>query len=116
MLAPVAVLGPIGKDAVMDLRAFAARLKELREAAGLSQKELAEKSGLSQKGISNWEQGIREPGWLAVLKLAEALGVNCLAFQEEPESVPEPRRGRPPKPEPESTERKKEPKGKGKQP
>jgi hypothetical protein len=29
--------------------------------------------------------------------LAEALGVTCLAFLEEPATIPEPRRGRPPK-------------------
>ena len=95
----------------MDLKTFAARLKELREAAGLTQKQLADRADLSQRAISAWEQAEREPGWLAVLALAKALSVNCLAFEQEPGSVPEPRRGRPPKGEPEPPGPKK--KGKG---
>jgi transcriptional regulator with XRE-family HTH domain len=64
----------------MDPKQFGPKLRELREAAGLSQKELAERSGLSQNGISHWERGDREPGWSAVLALAEALGVDVSAF------------------------------------
>ncbi|HEY8506369.1 MAG TPA: helix-turn-helix transcriptional regulator [Gemmataceae bacterium] len=75
---------------------FAARLRELRELAGLSQKELAERSGLSQRAVSHWEQGLREPMWSNVLALAAALGVPITAFLEPP-AAPRltPRRGRP---------------------
>jgi DNA-binding XRE family transcriptional regulator len=98
MIATMTLLGPIGEDAVMDLKAFGARLKELREMAGLSQKELAEKAGLSQKAVSHWELGSREPGLFAAQALAEALGVDLPALLEEPTSQPDPRgRGRPPK-------------------
>jgi transcriptional regulator with XRE-family HTH domain len=81
----------------MDPKLFGARLKELRERAGLTQKALADRAGLSQRAISHWEQGLRAPSWSNVLALAAALEVDCLAFQEPPAEVPEPRRGRPPK-------------------
>jgi transcriptional regulator with XRE-family HTH domain len=83
----------------MDPKLFGARLKELRERAGLTQKELADRAGVSQRAVSHWEQGLREPSWSNVLALAGALGVDCRAFQEAPAAVPEPRRGRPPKAE-----------------
>jgi transcriptional regulator with XRE-family HTH domain len=59
---------------------FGARLKALREQAGLTQKQLAAKAGVSQRGIANWELGLRDPAWTNVLKLAEALGVEVGAF------------------------------------
>jgi hypothetical protein len=53
-----------------------------------------------------------------VVALAGTLGVDCLAFQEGPSEIPEPRRGRPPKAEgpaePEAQEPKRTRKGKGK--
>ena len=104
-----------GTEADMDLKMFGARLKELREAAGLSQKQLAEKSGLSQGGVAHWEKGIREPGWLAILALAKALDVDCKAFEEEPEDAGEPKRGRPRKDKAADRDVPKKPrKGKGK--
>jgi transcriptional regulator with XRE-family HTH domain len=95
----------------MDLKALGARIKELRTAAGLSQRELAAKAGLAHASLTSWEQGIREPGWLTVLALAAALGVDCKAFEREPTAVPEPKRGRPARPKPAA---KKKAKGKGK--
>lgn len=65
---------------------FGKRLKQLREEAGLTQKQLAQKAGLSQNGISQLEADAREPSWSSVIALAEALGVNCLAFLEQPKS------------------------------
>lgn len=59
---------------------FGPRLKELREAAGLSQKQLAEKAGLSQSAIGHWEQELRKPNWDNVQSLCAALGVDCRAF------------------------------------
>jgi transcriptional regulator with XRE-family HTH domain len=63
---------------------FGARLRELRERAGLSQGGLAEAAGMSQAGISDLEQerGGRKPTWETVQKLATALGVSCEAFNE----------------------------------
>jgi transcriptional regulator with XRE-family HTH domain len=43
-----------GQDAL-----FGARLRGLREAAGLTQEELAERAGLTAKGISALERGAR---------------------------------------------------------
>jgi transcriptional regulator with XRE-family HTH domain len=74
---------------------FGARLKELREQAGISQKELAARAGLGQRSISNWEQGMREPSWPNVVALSETLGVSCEAFLQSPTTQSEPRRGRP---------------------
>src|SRR5689334_11739691 len=80
---------------------FGGRLKLLRERARLSQRELADKAGMHQFGVAKLEQGLREPSWATVQALAEALGVDCLAFTgkgENGESRPEKRGpGRPPK-------------------
>jgi transcriptional regulator with XRE-family HTH domain len=61
---------------------FGERLKELREAAGLSQPGLAEKTGINVWSIRNWEQGRRAPDWRALLDLSAALGVKAEAFAE----------------------------------
>jgi transcriptional regulator with XRE-family HTH domain len=76
---------------------FGARLKELRERAGLTQSSLAEKAGLSQRAVSHWEQGLREPGWSAVLALSDALGVPLEEFRKQPADTEPVGRGRPAK-------------------
>jgi transcriptional regulator with XRE-family HTH domain len=58
---------------------FGARLRELREAAGLTQKELAEAAGASLRGVAQWEQGVREPAWSSVVMLCDALDVSTEA-------------------------------------
>jgi len=68
----------------MDAGLFGKRLRELREAAGLSQMELSRLSDQSQKAISNWELGQRQPLLPAVVALARALGVGVTDFLEEP--------------------------------
>ncbi len=99
----------------MDPKAFGARLKELREAAGLSQKALADKAGLSQRAVASWELGEREPLWSKVVLLAKALGVDCRAFEQEPELIREPKPGRPRKTPPaDQVEPEKPPAKKGK--
>lgn len=94
---------------------FAAKLRALREAAGLTQAQLAERSGMNQFGVAKLEQGLREPSWASVMTLANALGVSCEAFAEsftETPPVEEPRSpGRPRKPQPEAPPPKK---GRGK--
>jgi transcriptional regulator with XRE-family HTH domain len=60
---------------------FAAKLKELREAAGLTQGALAERAGMHKLGVAKLEQGLREPKWASVQALARALGVGCSAFE-----------------------------------
>lgn len=66
------------------LPTFAARLKALREQAGLTQKQLAEQAGLNVGAVFKLEQGRREPAWATVQALALALGVSCEAFMEPP--------------------------------
>ncbi len=59
---------------------FAGRLRELREAAGLTQLQLAEQAGLTEQGLGQIERGRRQPTWETVCRLAAALGVSCEAF------------------------------------
>lgn len=52
------------------------RLKELREAAKLTQKELGQKlGGLSDSTVNNYESGKRHPGYETLVKLADIFGV-----------------------------------------
>src|SRR5262245_29930418 len=76
---------------------FAGRLRELRTEAGLTQEELAEKVGVKRDAIARWERGRREPRVSNVHALAEALGVDCTAFPQQPAARPPPGPGRPPK-------------------
>ena len=76
---------------------FAGRLKQLREAAGLTQKELADRAGLTTDGIARLERSDRKPTWETVLALCQALGVSCEEFAREPAERPPRGRGRPPK-------------------
>jgi transcriptional regulator with XRE-family HTH domain len=93
---------------------FPGRLRELREAAGLSREELAKKAGVSEPGLIKWEQGEREPGWSNVLALAQALGVTCEAFTQPPAEREPPGRGRPKKEKEEEPPEKKRPRGRPK--
>lgn len=53
---------------------LANRLKEVRQAAGLTQAELAERIAVSRKTINTVENGVFIPSTLLALKLAQALG------------------------------------------
>jgi transcriptional regulator with XRE-family HTH domain len=74
---------------------FAARLRELREQAGLTQRELAERIDTTVRNISRLETGAQEATWPTVIALARVLGVSVDAFLRRPAAMPEPRRGRP---------------------
>jgi transcriptional regulator with XRE-family HTH domain len=77
---------------------FGNRLRELREAAGLTQRQLAEQAGLHLQGVVKLERGEREPAWSTLLALAKALGVSVAAFAEKATTQATKRsRGRPPK-------------------
>src|SRR5215211_5343941 len=55
---------------------FGARLRRVREAAGLAQEELAERAGLSPNTIGGLERGERRHPYPATLRaLAAALGL-----------------------------------------
>jgi DNA-binding XRE family transcriptional regulator len=56
------------------------RIRELREAAGMTRVQLAEAAGVSWRAVTQWELAEREPGWFNVLALAEALAVDVGAF------------------------------------
>ncbi len=92
---------------------FGGRLRELREAKGLTQAQLAEFVGVKRDAVARWEADVREPGWSNVVALAQALDVACTAFLEAPTPRPETARGRPPKPaaEPEAAPAPKRPRG-----
>jgi transcriptional regulator with XRE-family HTH domain len=96
---------------------FAARLRELRERAGLTQQQLADRAGLKLGGIRDLEQERNKPMWETVLALAGALGVDCNAFATEPTTSAEerPKRGRPRKAPPAHGNGSREKKGKRKE-
>jgi transcriptional regulator with XRE-family HTH domain len=62
---------------------FNSRLKELREAAGLTQEALARKAGLSTSGVAKLENAGLDPAWSTVVKLAGALDVPVDAFKDQ---------------------------------
>ena len=50
------------------------RLRELREAKGLTQAQLADLIGVSRKTVNTVENGVFVPSTVIALKLARALG------------------------------------------
>ncbi len=54
---------------------YGKRIKELREAAGMTQAELSQKSGISQEHISRLENGHHDINTKTADKIAAALGV-----------------------------------------
>lgn len=62
--------------------AFADRLRDLREARGVSRQQLADVSGISRGAIRNYEQALREPTFDTVCKMADALGVSLEEFRD----------------------------------
>lgn len=54
---------------------FSDKLKELRQARGITQKQLAEWSGLGRSQISNYENGLRTPDWETQEILADFFNV-----------------------------------------
>lgn len=65
-----------------DLTTFARRLRELRQAAGLSLAQLGERVGLAKAYLWQMETGRRPaPSWDTVVRLADALGVSVEEFR-----------------------------------
>lgn len=50
------------------------RIRELREARGMTQLQLAYKTGISPGMISRYETGYYTPGLIPAMRLTEALG------------------------------------------
>lgn len=49
------------------------KLKERREALGLTQRQVAEKIGIAESAYQRYERGVREPSISMALRLAKAL-------------------------------------------
>ena len=56
------------------------RLRELREAKGLTQAQLADLIGVSRKTVNTVENGVFGPSTVVALKLARALGSSVEAL------------------------------------
>lgn len=56
------------------------RIKQLREAAGMSQRELGERIGISGSAVAMWESGENRPSLTNLEKLADVLGVSIDAI------------------------------------
>lgn len=55
---------------------FQIRLKELREATGLSQYSFAKQFGVAQSTVGSWEAGKREPNFATAQRLADFFNVS----------------------------------------
>lgn len=75
---------------------FAEKLRELRDAKGLSEARLAELSGVPFGTVHDYGLGRRAPSFANVLALAKALGVSCEEFSgcEDVTPEPAPKRGK----------------------
>jgi repressor LexA len=72
------------------------RLREIREAQGLSQQALAAHVGCTRGAISHWECGRKWPPIPMILRLAHALGVSealLLHLDKRPRLIPLPANG-----------------------
>ena len=70
-----------------------ARLKQLREAAGLSQVKLAAAVGVSPRSIQNYEYGKMKFDFEAGVKIADALGVSLDELAGRSETAAKKRKG-----------------------
>ncbi|MCI9010476.1 MAG: helix-turn-helix transcriptional regulator [Clostridia bacterium] len=55
---------------------FHERLKELRKERQIKQSELAALLSVDQRTISNWENGLREPDYNMLIKIASVFEVS----------------------------------------
>jgi transcriptional regulator with XRE-family HTH domain len=65
--------------------AFGQRLRELREAAGLTQQQLGDAAGMAYQTVAKYERGASIPTWPVVVRLADALGVDTDEFRAQDE-------------------------------
>ncbi len=54
------------------------RIRATRRKAGMTQKELAQKLGIPFQGVSQWENGSRNPKPETIEKIADAIGVDYI--------------------------------------
>jgi transcriptional regulator with XRE-family HTH domain len=95
---------------------FADKLRELREAKGMSRQDFADRVEFSIHTLINWEQGTRMPSFGTVQVICKVLGVACTVFDgcEFGDAEQKPGRGRPKKDAEPSPETKPAAKGKAK--
>jgi transcriptional regulator with XRE-family HTH domain len=63
------------------------RIRDLRQAKGLTQLRLARRLGVSQQAVALWEDGARKPSLKMLLRLARTLGVkreNAMMILDQP--------------------------------
>jgi transcriptional regulator with XRE-family HTH domain len=72
----------------MATNGYTSRLRQLREAAGLSQRELARMIGQEQSNVRYWEHSDKPPRSDVLAPMAQALGVTV----EDVLGLPKPRR------------------------
>lgn len=63
------------------------KLKRLRAARGWPQKEVLDRMGISQSTLSEWERGIRAPGYDQLLGLAELYEISLVDLVKDEGSV-----------------------------
>lgn len=56
------------------------KLKELREAQGMTQAQVARAAHVSRGAVCMWESGARQPGTASLLVLADLFGVSMDAL------------------------------------
>lgn len=61
---------------------FAQKLRQLRDAKGLSEAKLSKGSGVALGALHSYGLGTRKPSLAAAVKIARALGVTCEAFAD----------------------------------
>ncbi len=68
---------------------FASKLKQARNAAGLTQTEAAQAAQVSRQTLSSWENGRSIPDIVSVTHLANLYGITLDELVREPEDAPE---------------------------
>lgn len=86
----------------MDRKQLADRIKELREAAGLTQGGLAEACGWDWRAVADLERGRGWPAWDTMCAIADAIKIGVEQFRVPPAETPKRGRGRPRKVSPPS--------------
>jgi putative transcriptional regulator len=73
---PIALVNRITDDSIDELLAdWGSRIRNAREAKGMSQEELGRAVGVGQSSVGHWERGMHEPAIWFKLALADVLGI-----------------------------------------
>ena len=75
----------------MNVENFGNRIRQLREARGITQSQLSDRMMVSRSTIANWETGTRLPDLNMLVRLAKCLGVSTDVLMQdlqEPKEMP----------------------------